>query len=478
LLLLTATTVLSFSDDEITDLPGIPENINFKQFSGYLDAGRGRHLFYWFVQSENDPSNDPVMLWLNGGPGCSSLGGNLMELGPFRINNKNPGQLEMNQHRWNLKANVLFLEAPAGVGYSYQDNGQLNTDDNDTAQGNLNALKSFFNKFPQFKQNPFFIAGESYAGIFIPTLAVKIAKERGQANAINLKGYAIGNGYMETRMLHDSMPVYGYSHGLLSQTSFNNLVRACCGGRTGPVGCKFHENQGPMCQLAYGYVNYEMFAAQFNPYNIYGTCPTADDDGINATSINYSNERTPSRLDFDLQLVMGDKNYQKIYANFNDTDGITYASNPTIPCLDDRHIVTYLGDPRVRRALHVHDKAGQWAVCSEKARSFYRKTYQTVKPEILFLAKQGIKGMIFNGDIDFVCNLLSNEWFVEDLQLRLSEPPRFWLHRNQVGGKVRMYENLMYLTVRGAGHMVPEDKPSEALQMLETFFDWVLPKWS
>ena len=71
--------------DEITHLPGLPQNVTFKQYSGYLDGGKGRHLFYWFVESEKNPSADPLVLWLNGGPGCSSLIGFLKENGPFRV---------------------------------------------------------------------------------------------------------------------------------------------------------------------------------------------------------------------------------------------------------------------------------------------------------------------------------------------------------------------------------------------------------
>ncbi|CAG2177185.1 unnamed protein product, partial [Oppiella nova] len=78
--------VLAANEDEIVSLPGLSEPINFKQYSGYLDITEGKHHFYWFVESQKDPENAPVVLWLNGGPGCSSLFGNLGENGPFRVN--------------------------------------------------------------------------------------------------------------------------------------------------------------------------------------------------------------------------------------------------------------------------------------------------------------------------------------------------------------------------------------------------------
>lgn len=73
--------------DEVKDLPGIPDNVNFKQFSGYVDlpSGNGK-VFYWYVESQNDPDSDPLLWWTNGGPGCSGLSGFLTEQGPFAPN--------------------------------------------------------------------------------------------------------------------------------------------------------------------------------------------------------------------------------------------------------------------------------------------------------------------------------------------------------------------------------------------------------
>lgn len=102
----------ALADDQITALPGLNFDPNFKQYSGYItvDKANNRRLFYWFVESQNDPSTDPVVLWQNGGPGCSSVGGGLMsELGPFYPNSTGSG-LDRNEYSWNKIANVLFVE--------------------------------------------------------------------------------------------------------------------------------------------------------------------------------------------------------------------------------------------------------------------------------------------------------------------------------------------------------------------------------
>lgn len=118
-----------------------------------------------------DPVKDPVVLWLNGGPGCSSMLGMLYENGPLMFK-KNTTEMYINKNAWNQKANVIYLESPSGVGFSIgKSKSDLIANDTTTAHENLLALKLFFIKFPSFKKNDFYITGESYAGIYIPTLA-------------------------------------------------------------------------------------------------------------------------------------------------------------------------------------------------------------------------------------------------------------------------------------------------------------------
>ncbi|KAG6549931.1 hypothetical protein Mapa_008442 [Marchantia paleacea] len=104
--------------DLVTKLPGLP-SLGFKIYSGYVtvDEQHGRALFYYFVEAQKDPESKPLTLWLNGGPGCSSFGvGNFNEHGPFTIRDNT---IVMNPHSWNQESNVLYLESPAGVGFSY-----------------------------------------------------------------------------------------------------------------------------------------------------------------------------------------------------------------------------------------------------------------------------------------------------------------------------------------------------------------------
>ncbi|KAH7554481.1 hypothetical protein JRO89_XS12G0223100 [Xanthoceras sorbifolium] len=107
-------------EDRITSLPGQPK-VSFQQFSGYVTVNKvvGRALFYWLTEAVHTPFSKPLVVWLNGGPGCSSVAyGASEEIGPFRIN-KTASGLYLNKFSWNTVANLLFLETPAGVGFSY-----------------------------------------------------------------------------------------------------------------------------------------------------------------------------------------------------------------------------------------------------------------------------------------------------------------------------------------------------------------------
>uniref|UniRef100_A0A453AUS7 Carboxypeptidase n=1 Tax=Aegilops tauschii subsp. strangulata TaxID=200361 RepID=A0A453AUS7_AEGTS len=182
--------------DRVEALPGQPSGVDFSQYAGYVtvDPAAGRALFYYLAEAvggNGDGSSSkgkPLLLWLNGGPGCSSLGyGAMEELGPFRVMSDGK-TLYRNPYSWNHAANVLFLESPAGVGYSYSnttaDYGR--SGDNRTAEDAYLFLANWMERFPEYKGREFYITGESYAGHYVPQLAHAILRHA--SPAINLKG--------------------------------------------------------------------------------------------------------------------------------------------------------------------------------------------------------------------------------------------------------------------------------------------------
>ena len=223
--------------DLVTNLPGFGAPPH-PQYSGFLDASAaepGTKLHYWFAQSSRDDyASRPVVLWLNGGPGSSSVLGWLQEMGPLLVNRT--GGLMPNPWAWTLEANVLALESPAGVGYSYCEaqlgGGACRNTDNSTAAAALAALVDFFHdKFPALALNDFFITGESYAGVYVPTLARAILdhNDAGGEFSIPLVGVAAGDPCTDNEFQRDSMDMlwYAHKHGFVPEEDFDLLWNRC-----------------------------------------------------------------------------------------------------------------------------------------------------------------------------------------------------------------------------------------------------------
>ncbi|CAN1223624.1 Serine carboxypeptidase 24 [Linum grandiflorum] len=220
--------------DRISSLPGQPP-VTFSQFSGYVTVNQehGRALFYWLTEapSSSSPASKPLLLWLNGGPGCSSVAyGASEEIGPFRIN-KTSSSLFLNKYSWNREANILFLESPAGVGFSYTNTTSNLKDSGDarTSQDALIFLLKWMSRFPQYKFRDFYIAGESYAGHYVPQLAKRIHDYNKQHSnpIINLKGIMLGNAVTDNYYDGIGTVMYWWSHSMISDRSYRSILDHC-----------------------------------------------------------------------------------------------------------------------------------------------------------------------------------------------------------------------------------------------------------
>ena len=361
--------------DEVQSLPGLNSKINFRHYSGYLSALNGTFLHYWFFESQNNPAKDPVVLWLNGGPGCSSLLGALTENGPISL--KRDGTLSLNPYAWNKKASLIYIESPAGVGFSYNIEDQYATNDDLTADNNFAALKSFFAKFPHLKNNDFYITGESYGGIYVPTLAARVVKNQFPQN---FKSMAIGNGFLDVLLLINSLVPFEYMHGLMDTSEWNELMDACCPNVTNERYCNFFLNPSLLCvSLAVNVFN-KPFKQYLNPYNIYGDCYT------NNKMIELNSETFTLR--------------DYVYRQMD--------SNNLLPCEDLTYMENYLNNVTVKNALHINNKSNFWSGC---AKLNYTTVYYSMMLTVKSLLDSGIKTLIYNGDIDSMCNFLGDKWF-------------------------------------------------------------------
>ena len=168
--LAAATVFAADESDLMANLPDAPEFAT-TTYSGYLMASKTKKLHYVFTESMDAPETDPVIIWFNGGPGCSSMLGMMQELGPIVLDDGEE-YFKTNPHPWNERANVLFIESPAGVGWSWAGtDADMSTNDMIQSQDALAGLHHFYKKFPEFLPNELYISGESYGGIYVPYLA-------------------------------------------------------------------------------------------------------------------------------------------------------------------------------------------------------------------------------------------------------------------------------------------------------------------
>lgn len=222
--------------DRVTKMPDMADFDTFPVYSGYLEVDEYKSLHYMFVESESSPETDPIIIWFNGGPGCSSMLGFTQEHGPYQIKS-GTNFWQPNDHSWNKFSNMLYIESPAGVGFSeckaFKECHSY--DDDQSAADNLLAVLRWFEKFPEFKQHELFISGESYAGIYVPYLSYDIHqhnemfKDDDNVFKPNLKGFMVGNGV--TNYDYDCTPAYvdmAYWHSLYGQDLKDKIDAANC----------------------------------------------------------------------------------------------------------------------------------------------------------------------------------------------------------------------------------------------------------
>ncbi|XP_020258204.1 serine carboxypeptidase II-3-like [Asparagus officinalis] len=412
--------------DKIEELPGQPKGVDFDQYAGYVtvDPKHGRALFYYFVESPQNSSSMPLMLWLNGGPGCSSLGyGAMEEVRPFRVNS-NGETLSRNYYAWNNVANVLFLESPTGVGFSYSNTSSdiSQNEDKRTAADNYAFLMNWLERFPEYKTSDFFITGESYAGHYIPELAQLILQNNKITNqtVINLCGVTIGNAYIDKISNDMGQYAFFWSHALISDETYNIISSSC----------NFTSQDYPnTCVDAVDKADSEH--GDIDCYNIYA--PVCD----------------------------GSKTSSAVAMEYFD------------PCSDD-YVHKYLNNPAVQKALHanVTKLQREWKRCSGIG---WIDRPDIVLPIIKELTISGMSFWLYSGDVGGVVPITSTRYSIKMLGLPLQNSWRPWYLNKEVGGYVEEYEGLTLATVREAGHAVPSYQPERALAMISSFVQGQLP---
>ncbi|KAJ2997111.1 hypothetical protein HDV02_005852 [Globomyces sp. JEL0801] len=400
------------------------------KYSGYLDTPNDEHFFFWFFESRSNPSIDPLLLWLNGGPGCSSMIGLLMELGPCRVNS---GGNDTTFHplAWNSNSSLLFLDQPVNVGFSYSNTAKVSTT-LQSSEAVYKFLQLFYKAFNEYQHLDFHISGESYAGHYIPSIGryiydenQKIKQFQSDAIYIPLSSLAIGNGFTDAAIQYNYYSVFANDtkYGpLLSKKAIHRLEKGM-----------------PKCQKLIqlcDQLKIKKLCAAANTY-----CEDLIARDYSKTGLN----------NFDVRLPVGDKTYDNM----------------------DNDIITWLNKPSVQAQLGVER---EYQLCNGKVGKAFGKTGDSVisvMNDLPTLLENGIRVLIYAGDADWICNWIGDKAWT--LQMKWNGQLGFnnstdisWISSitKKPAGEIRKYDTLTFLKVYQSGHFVPLDQPEHSLEFI------------
>ncbi|GAV76540.1 Peptidase_S10 domain-containing protein [Cephalotus follicularis] len=459
----------------VTEIPGLSATLPSKHYSGYvtIDENHGKNLFYYFVESERNPSEDPLVLWLNGGPGCSSFDGFVYEHGPFNFEAaKTKGtlpQLHLNPYSWSKVSNIIYLDSPAGVGFSYSKNRtDYITGDIKTASDSHTFLLKWFELYPEFLANSFFISGESYAGVYVPTLAYEVVKgiDAGLNPVINFKGYLVGNGVTDEDFDGNALVPFAHGMGLISDDLFQEVTNECKGNYNNPL--------SETCESKLAKVDQEI--EDLNIYDILEPCY----HGKDTREATAAKIRLPSSFrklgETDRPLPVRKRMFGRAWplrapVRAGRVPTWPQLSNSNhVPCTNDEVATSWLNDASVRKAIHAEDESmvGSWELCTGKIG--YDADAGSMIKFHKNLTLRGYRALIFSGDHDMCVPFTGTEAWTRSLGYKIVDEWRPWISSGQVAGYTQGYDNnLTFLTIKGSGHTVPEYKPKEALDFYSRF---------
>jgi carboxypeptidase C (cathepsin A) len=427
-----------------------------KMYSGLLPMdNKNRHgkLQFWLFAPSNPTTSDTLTIWLNGGPGCSSFsGGVFIEIGPVTVPMNPAGYccieqnvpFVYNPNAWTQATHMLFVEQPIGVGFSYGEPPPQ--DEVDVARDFHAFLDNFYSVFTSYKPFDLYIFGESYAGMYIPSIALEVYEH---APSIRLKGVGIGNGLLDSKVQGPIRIDYAYYHGMIdsyTRQSLHTLWNMCIH--------KVSSMKDP-----------------FHSFDVPDDCGmlSAISDAAGANVI----------PDFS-----GGPN---IY------DVTTW--DPYLVLKGNNSISQFYNNPAVKRKLHAPLET-YWQACVPGAgRRRLESSYLihdgpiSIVPHIAKLLNGGIRVLLYGGDRDMACNVIGTDKLLNDMKWKgadqwFSTPRGLWTYEGKPAGYIKALQNLQFLVLYNSGHLAPYNIPEHALDLISrfltntTFYDYELPNFA
>nr|GMD95893.1 serine carboxypeptidase-like 45 [Ipomoea batatas] len=407
----------------IDSLPGQPSDVNFIQYSGYIvtDKLHGRALFYYFAEAQSQNRfSKPLTLWLGGGHECSiATMGMFYEHGPFRPTKD--GKLVKNQFSWNLESNMLYVETPVGVEFSYS-----------------NTTSDYYE-----------VWSDTLTGHLAPQLAALILeynRKPEHIRPIKLKGIALGNPFLEKMSL--SNVEHLWYHGIISTELYRLQKRVCNATR----------------------MVLEFLSGEMSEY-----CSDIDV---------MISEEIGTDMDQDHNENLLFQSCESSSISSSQQHYLATETAKADPCLRD-WVYDYVSRPEVQKALHANTTGlpNHWnSIFHGNRKTIMHNLAIDILPILSALLKKDIPVLIYSGDQDLripvthtrkLANVLARS-----LKLTTLEINGPWYDGNQIGGWSQTFGklggckkvgNLTFATVRGGAHFVPSSSPSQALTLFKAF---------
>lgn len=472
--------------DQIGHLPGLKGHMKTRQFSGYLEvnATSGRNIFYWFVEAEKDPANAPVLFWTNGGPGCSGLIGYLTEHGPYRVV-RDGSELKENPYAWTKEANIFYVEQPAGVGFSYSEDPDFyfnNLGDVTATEDNYRIINKFFEKFPQFQKNEFYLSSESYGGHYLPMLAKLVvdkqeALEADSPEKLNFKGFLVGNPFNNLDENQIGMVSAFWGRQLVPKPAYDQWFKKCVVDSsvcpTWATDCNPQDRQPDEKTMAECTELMWKMRKMVGNLDMYGLDWPVCHDPV---KVNGRQQRLALRAALassETMLLGADKEM----STEDQTGG-----EPFVPC-EEEWSTKYLNREDVKAAIHVNDKVTngrKWMECSNmhndsnpggSIKYDMGDHKYDMSPYYKYLIDGGydLKILIYSGDADSVCATSGTQMWMYDLGYDVIDEWKPWTVEQQVVGYNTKFKGFSFVTVHESGHEVPMYQPKRGLEVLKRF---------
>ncbi|XP_038685670.1 serine carboxypeptidase-like 51 [Tripterygium wilfordii] len=382
---------------------------------GYVEVLKGVHLFWWHFMSPfrvNNPSTPwPTVLWLQGGPGISAVAsGNFIEIGPV------DEHLRFRRYTWLRKVDLLFVDSPAGTGFSYvEDEALLATSEERVATELLFLLKDLFNRFEFLQESSLYIFGESYGGKIAVTLGLAIV-EAIDANELTLKlgGVVLGDSWI-------SPEDFVFSWGPLLKD---------------------------MSRLDDSGLNKSNDSAQKIKHHL----EKHEYKEATSTLFELRNRILKHSNNVDFYNLLLDHGTMKINVD-----------------------MFRLMNGRIRSKLGIIPTNVRWEDQIERFREALSEDY--MKPrikEVDQLLTKGVSVTVYNGQLDLICSTKGTEAWVKKLSwnglksyLNLERDPLYCGNDMTITkGFRRKYDNFTFYWILMSGHNIPLFQPCIALQMV------------